>query len=70
MDTKLQISLINKHIQKLYDLSDGTEIKKKAIGKGYVDQVGNITPSGRNMVMMMLTEEEISNAKNYGQIQN
>ena len=70
MDTKLQISLINKHIQKLYDLSDGTEIKKKAIGKGYVDQVGNITPSGRKMVMMMLAEEEISNAKNYGQIQN
>ncbi len=70
MDTKLQISLINKHLQKLYDLSDGIEIKKKAIGKGYVDQLGNITPSGKNMVMMMLEEEEKSNAKNYEQVQN
>ena len=70
MDTKLQISLINKHLQKLYDLSDGIEIKKKAIGKGYIDQLGNITPSGKNMVMMMLAEEEKSNAKNYEQVQN
>ena len=37
-----ELSLIDLHLRKLYDISDSIEIKNKAIKKGYIDPYGSI----------------------------
>ena len=52
-----ELSLIDLHLSKLYDISDALEIKNKALKRGYIDLSGNVTPSGKNMAKMVLADQ-------------
>ena len=60
-----ELSLIDLHLSKLYDISDAIEIKNKAIKKGYIDTYGNITSSGKNMAKMVLADQSILETNNH-----
>lgn len=60
-----ELSLIDLHLRKLYDISDAIEIKNKAIKKGYIDPYGNLTASGKNMARMVLADQSILETNNH-----
>ena len=60
-----ELSLIDLHLRKLYDISDSIEIKNKAIKKGYIDPYGNLTASGKNMARMVLADQSILETNNH-----
>ena len=60
-----ELSLIDIHLRKLYDISDALEIKNKALKRGYIDLSGNVTPSGKNMAKMVLADQSILETNNH-----
>ena len=60
-----ELSLIDLHLSKLYDISDALEIKNKALKRGYIDLSGNVTPSGKNMAKMVLADQSILETNNH-----
>ena len=60
-----ELSLIDLHLSKLYDISDALEIKNKALKRGYIDLSGNVTPSGKNMAKMVLADRRILETNNH-----
>jgi len=60
-----ELSLIDLHLRKLYDISDALEIKNKALKRGYIDLSGNVTPSGKNMAKMVLADRRILETNNH-----
>ena len=54
-----ELSLIDLHLSKLYDISDALEIKNKALKRGYIDLSGNVTPSGNTMAKMGLADRRV-----------
>ena len=64
-DKTSELSLIDIHLRKLYDISDALEIKNKALERGYIDLSGNVTPSGKNMAKMVLADQSILETNNH-----
>ena len=64
-DKTSELSLIDIHLRKLYDISDALEIKNKALKRGYIDLSGNVTPSGKNMAKMVLADRSILETNNH-----
>jgi hypothetical protein len=60
-----ELSLIDLHLSKLYDISDALEIKNKALKRGYIDLSGNVTQSGKNMAKMVLADRRILETNNH-----
>jgi hypothetical protein len=60
-----ELSLIDLHLRKLYDISDSIEIKNKALKRGYIDLSGNVTPSGKNMAKMVLADQSTLETNNH-----
>jgi hypothetical protein len=60
-----ELSLIDLHLSKLYDISDALEIKNKALKRGYIDLSGNVTPSGKNMAKMVLADQSTLETNNH-----
>jgi hypothetical protein len=60
-----ELSLIDIHLRKLYDISDALEIKNKALKRGYIDLSGNVTPSGKNMAKMVLADQSTLETNNH-----
>ncbi len=60
-----ELSLIDIHLRKLYDISDALEIKNKALKRGYIDLSGNVTQSGKNMAKMVLADQRILETNNH-----
>ena len=60
-----ELSLIDIHLRKLYDISDALEIKNKALKRGYIDLYGNVTPSGKNMAKMVLADQSTLETNNH-----
>ena len=60
-----ELSLIDLHLRKLYDISDSIEIKNKALKRGYIDLSGNVTQSGKNMAKMVLADRRILETNNH-----
>ena len=60
-----ELSLIDLHLRKLYDISDALDIKNKALKRGYIDLSGNVTPSGKNMAKMVLADRRILETNNH-----
>ena len=60
-----ELSLIDLHLRKLYDISDALEIKNKALKRGYIDLSGNVTQSGKNMAKMVLADRRILETNNH-----
>ena len=60
-----ELSLIDLHLSKLYDISDALEIKNKALKRGYIDLSDNVTPSGKNMAKMVLADRRILETNNH-----
>ena len=60
-----ELSLIDLHLRKLYDISDALEIKNKALKRGYIDLSGNVTQSGKNMAKMILAGRRILETNNH-----
>ena len=60
-----ELSLIDLHLRKLYDISDALEIKNKALKRGYIDLSGNVTPSGKNMAKMVLADQSTLETNNH-----
>ena len=60
-----ELSLIDLHLSKLYDISDALEIKNKALKRGYIDLSGNVTPSGKNIAKMVLADQSILETNNH-----
>ena len=60
-----ELSLIDLHLSKLYDISDALEIKNKALKRGYIDLSGNVTLSGKNMAKMVLADRSILETNNH-----
>ena len=64
-DKTSELSLIDIHLRKLYDISDVLEIKNKALKRGYIDLSGNVTQSGKNMAKMVLADRRILETNNH-----
>ena len=64
-DKTSELSLIDIHLRKLYDISDALEIKNKALKRGYIDLSGNVTQSGKNMAKMVLADRRILETNNH-----
>ena len=64
-DKTSELSLIDIHLRKLYDISDALEIKNKALKRGYIDLSGNVTPSGKNMAKMVLADQSTLETNNH-----
>ena len=60
-----ELSLIDIHLRKLYDISDALEIKNKALKRGYIDLSGNVTRRGKNMAKMVLADESTLETNNH-----
>ncbi len=60
-----ELSLIDLHLSKLYDISDALEIKNKALKRGYIDLSGNVTPSGKNIAKMVLADQSTLETNNH-----
>ena len=60
-----ELSLIDLHLRKLYDISDSIEIKNKALKRGYIDLSGNVTLIGKNMAKMVLADRSILETNNH-----
>ena len=60
-----ELSLIDLHLRKLYDISDALDIKNKALKRGYIDLSGNVTQSGKNMAKMILADRRILETNNH-----
>ena len=60
-----ELSLIDLHLRKLYDISDALDIKNKALKRGYIDLSGNVTQSGKNMAKMVLADRRILETNNH-----
>lgn len=64
-DETSELSLIDLHLRKLYDISDELEIKNKALKRGYIDLSGNVTPIGKNMAKMVLADQSTLETNNH-----
>ena len=64
-DKTSELSLIDIHLRKLYDISDALEIKNKALKRGYIDLSDNVTLSGKNMAKMVLADRSILETNNH-----
>ena len=60
-----ELSLIDLHLSKLYDISDALEIKNKALKRGYIDLSGNVTQSGKKLAKMDLADRRILETNNH-----
>ena len=60
-----ELSLIDIHLRKLYDISDVLEIKNKALERGYIDLSDSVTPSGQNIAKMVLADQSILETNNH-----
>ena len=54
-----ELELIEIHLRSINDLSGVSDIKNKALKKGYIDIHGKITTRGKNLAKMVLADQSV-----------